>query len=85
MFCKHLFNTDILENVMHTQDLNDNFSTIAPKIFLYDKEGPRSLKVSKAFKELYFKNQPLSNATAAGLGQVCISTIHMIAFIFLFL
>ena len=72
---KNLFCLDIIDNATLVKDLNDNFNTIAPRIFMYDREGPRSLKITEAFKKLYLNNQPVSNETRVGLGQVCISNI----------
>ena len=62
----------ILANSTTTKAFNDNFDQIAPILFMYVRDGPYSTKVTEAFKKLYLNNQPISNATRDGLGEVYI-------------
>lgn len=61
---------DIVLNKSMTEDLNNNFNTIAPRLFLYDRKGTRSQNITEGVRKLYLKNQPVSKTTRVGLGQV---------------
>lgn len=54
----------------HIQDINENFNQLAPKLFLYEREGPVSLRITQELRKFYLKNQPVTNATRKQLGQV---------------
>lgn len=65
------YNLDTLMNETQTQELNENFTQVAPKVFQYIRDGPHSAKISQEFRKYYLNDQLISNATRIGLGQVC--------------
>lgn len=52
------------------QEFNENFNQLAPKLLLYERDGPTSLKITQELKKFYLNNQPISNATRKGLSEV---------------
>ncbi|KAM7359456.1 uncharacterized protein ACRADG_012798 [Cochliomyia hominivorax] len=48
-----------LRNATVRQYFNDNFAKYAPIYFLYERDTPKSLEISKAFRSFYLQNKPL--------------------------
>lgn len=61
----------LLTNDTYTQRLNREFDEIAPWEFHYPREPKRvSRRISGALKHFYLKDQPASNRTEKGIGDV---------------
>lgn len=57
-------------NNTYFDQLNNNWERLAPILFLYERETPRSKQISKELREFYFKDQPISVDTVDGLAQL---------------
>ncbi|XP_015516134.2 esterase E4 isoform X1 [Neodiprion pinetum] len=57
-------------NVSLFTELNDNWETLAPIIFQYERITPRSKEISRDFKSFYFRDQPVSLKTVDGVAQL---------------
>ena len=51
-------------------ELSDNWNTLAPIIFMYERNTSRSNYVSRELRKFYFNDQPLSSASYRKLGDV---------------
>ncbi|XP_066595962.1 esterase FE4-like [Prorops nasuta] len=52
------------------EDMNDNWTRIAPISFLYTREEPRSAYLSKELREFYFKEKPIDTESSSGLAHI---------------
>jgi hypothetical protein len=50
--------------------MDNNFETVAPIAFLYERDTERSRMISRELRKFYLKDQPLTNASLSGLGEV---------------
>ncbi|XP_076396750.1 uncharacterized protein LOC100876166 [Megachile rotundata] len=50
--------------------LDENWNRLAPIIFMYERDTPRSNYISRELKKFYFKGQPLGSATYENLKQI---------------
>ncbi|XP_015597183.1 esterase E4 [Cephus cinctus] len=57
-------------NTSTFDDLNQNWDTIAPISFLYERGTPRSRRISQELKKFYLNNQPVSLDNVDGLAQL---------------
>lgn len=75
----HLLVPDLLTNETYTNRINREFDDIAPWEFHYPRE-PKALsrQISTAFKHFYLKDQPVSNQTEKGIGDVSLMVCYHI-------
>lgn len=59
-----------MKNSSWVDDLNKNFDSIAPILFLYDRNTKESKEISKAIRAFYLNNEEISIKTEKALGQV---------------
>ncbi|CAK9823340.1 Esterase FE4 [Anthophora retusa] len=52
------------------RELNDNWQKLAPIIFMYERDTPRSNYVSNELRKFYFKDQPINSDTSEQLKQI---------------
>lgn len=52
------------------RELNDNWDTLAPIIFMYERDTPRSRYITRELRKFYFGDQPISLATNQQLAEV---------------
>lgn len=60
------------------QDLNANWSTIAPISFFYERDTQRSLSISEELWKYYIKSKPIGPDNYQGLANVCSYLILLI-------
>nr|XP_023020744.1 esterase FE4-like [Leptinotarsa decemlineata] len=61
---------EVIDNATLTKEMNDDFETIAPISFIYERNTSHSKKVSRAIKSFYFGNRPLDKSQLKNLGNV---------------
>lgn len=58
-------------NMSILNDLNNNWYKLAPIVYLYERDTPRSRNISTNLKQFYFGNQEIGPNTYDGLAHVC--------------
>nr|XP_023028677.1 venom carboxylesterase-6-like [Leptinotarsa decemlineata] len=61
---------EVIDNATLTKEMNDDFETIAPISFIYERNTRHSKKVSRAIKSFYFGNRPLDKSQLKNLGNL---------------
>ena len=51
-------------------ELNDNWNTLAPIVFMYERNTSRSNYISRELRKFYFNDQPINSANSKELGDV---------------
>ncbi|XP_053985421.1 uncharacterized protein LOC128879892 [Hylaeus volcanicus] len=65
-----LYEKDALNNGSLYQEINDNWNRVAPILFYYERDTPRSNYISRELRRFYFNNQPIDSNTMQGLSEV---------------
>lgn len=65
-----LYERDALNNGTSYQEINDDWFRLAPIIFYYERDTPRSHYISRELRKFYFKDKPINPATNRELGQL---------------
>ncbi|XP_034181508.2 uncharacterized protein LOC117604963 [Osmia lignaria lignaria] len=60
----------IYENGTLYRELNERWNTLAPIIFMYERDTPRSNYISRELKKFYFKDQPIGPENNDKLNQL---------------
>ncbi|XP_067006682.2 juvenile hormone esterase [Anabrus simplex] len=60
----------ILRNSNWTEEMNTDFERIAPISFLYERGTEQSRRITAGLRKFYLKDQPITNASETGLGQL---------------
>ncbi|XP_067006683.2 juvenile hormone esterase [Anabrus simplex] len=66
----HWKGLQILQNSNWTEEMNSDFERIAPISFLYERGTEKSRRITAGLRKYYLKDQPITNASATGLGQL---------------
>lgn len=53
--------------------LNGNWSTLAPIIFMYERDTPQSNYISRELRKFYFDDEPINSANNRKLAEVHIT------------
>nr|XP_031832206.1 esterase E4-like [Nomia melanderi] len=64
------YEKDARNNGTLYQELNDNWTRLAPIIFYYERDTPRSNYISRELKRFYFDDQPITSANNKELAEV---------------
>lgn len=60
----------MVENQTLLKILSNNFEKYAPICFIYERETPKSIEVSRGIQKFYFNNASLTNNSFKGLDNV---------------
>ncbi|XP_068985006.1 uncharacterized protein [Bombus flavifrons] len=56
-------------------ELNDNWNTLAPIVFMYERNTSRSNYISRELRKFYFNDQPINSANSKELGDIYCDSI----------
>ncbi|XP_046991019.1 esterase E4-like [Schistocerca americana] len=59
---------EILYNGL-AENMTENYETVFPISFIYERDTPHSLEVSRELRKFYLQDKPITNDSATGLGQ----------------
>ncbi|XP_047107794.1 esterase E4-like [Schistocerca piceifrons] len=65
----------VVENSTWANDMYENFETVAPISFMYERGTERSRNISRELKAFYLNNQPITNNSLDGLGKLYADSI----------
>ncbi|PNF24245.1 Esterase FE4 [Cryptotermes secundus] len=60
----------VILNSSWAEDMDKNFDTVAPIVFIYERNTERSRMISRELRKFYLKDQPLTNASLSSLGEL---------------
>ncbi|XP_076231278.1 uncharacterized protein LOC143177296 [Calliopsis andreniformis] len=71
------YEKDARNNGTLYHELNDDWNTLAPIIFMYERNTSRSNYISRELRRFYFKNQPIDSTTSTQLSEAYSDGVNM--------